>query len=79
MAQKGVWCIGLEGGPGLSLIYGSNSVYSHSQLSLSGAAGIFGEYGFAPGFSAKLALQYERISTSIDNHSALLPTGGRLR
>ncbi|MCX6249805.1 MAG: porin family protein [Bacteroidetes bacterium] len=79
LAQKGVWSIGIEGGPGLSLIYGSESVYSHSKPALSGAAGIFGEYGFAPHFSAKLALEYERISTFTDNHSALLPTGGRLR
>jgi hypothetical protein len=79
LAQKGVWSIGIEGGPGLSLIYGSGSVYSQSKPALSGVGGIFGEYGFAPQFSAKLALHYERISTFIDNHSALLPSGGRLR
>ncbi|MCX6265959.1 MAG: porin family protein [Bacteroidetes bacterium] len=79
LAQRGVWSAGLEGGPGLSLIYGSESVYSHSAPVLSGAAGIFGEYGFAPAFSAKLALHYERISTLVDNHSALLLSGGKLR
>ena len=78
-AQKGVWSIGIEGGPGLSLIYGSESVYSHPEPALSGVAGIFGEYGFLPKFSAKLALQYERISTFTDNHSALLASGGRLK
>ncbi len=79
MAQKGAWSAGIEGGPGLSLIYGSESVYNSSQPALAGAAGIFGEYRFAPRFSAKMALHYERISTYIDNHSALLPPGGRLQ
>jgi hypothetical protein len=78
-AQQGVWSIGIEGGPGISLIYGSGSVYSHSDPALSGVAGIFGEYGFKGNFSAKLALHYERISTFTDNHSALLPSGGRLK
>ncbi len=79
LAQRGVWSAGLEGGPGFSLIYGSESVYSHSSPVLSGAAGLFGEYGFAPAFSAKVALHYERISTITDNLSALLPQGGKLR
>jgi hypothetical protein len=78
-AQQGVWSIGIEGGPGLSLIYGSGSVYSHSKPALSGVAGIFGEYGFLRNFSAKLALQYERISTFTDNNLALLQPGGRLK
>lgn len=78
-AQQGAWCIGIEGGPGLSLIHGSESVYSHSDPALSGTAGIFCEYGFAPHFSAKLCLLYERISTFTDNQSALLPSGGRLK
>jgi len=78
-AQKGAWGAGIEGGPGLSLIYGSHSVYSQSRLSLAGAAGIFGEYGFARNFSAKLALHYERISTRTDNYSSLLPPGGSLQ
>jgi hypothetical protein len=78
-AQKGSWCVGIEGGPGLSLIYGSQSIYSQSEFSLAGAAGIFGEYGFARNFSAKLALHYERISTLTDNYSAMLPPGGMLQ
>jgi len=78
-AQQGVWSVGVEGGPGMSLIYGSNSVYSQSKPSLSAAAGIFGEYGFASQFSAKLALHYEQVNTLIDNHSAGLPQGGQLK
>jgi hypothetical protein len=78
-AQKGPWIAGIEGGPGLSLIYGSQSVYSNSEFSLAGAAGIFGEYGFARNFSAKVAVQYERISTRTDNYAALLPPGGKLQ
>ncbi len=46
LAQKGDWSIGIEGGPGLSLIYGSENVYGNSDPALSGAAGITGEYGF---------------------------------
>ena len=42
-AQQGVWSAGIEGGPGLSLIYGNQSIYSQSEFSLAGAAGIFGE------------------------------------
>jgi hypothetical protein len=79
LAQQGAWTIGIEGGPGLSLIYGSESVYSHSDPALSGAAGITGEYGFAGRFSAKAALHYERVSTLTDNPSALLPPAGRLK
>ncbi|MCX6303546.1 MAG: porin family protein [Bacteroidetes bacterium] len=78
-AQQGPWGAGIEGGPGLSLIYGSQSIYSHSRFSLAGAAGIFGEYGFARNFSAKLALHYERVSTQTDNYSAILPPGGMLQ
>jgi hypothetical protein len=78
-AQKGVWSAGIEGGPGLSLIYGSQSVYSQSTFSLAGAAGIFGEYGFARNFSAKVALHYERISTRTNNYSTMLPPGGVLQ
>ncbi len=79
LAQQGTWSIGIEGGPGLSLIYGSEGVYGSSDPALSGAAGITGEYGFAGSFSAKVALHYERVSTITDNHSALLPAGGRLK
>jgi hypothetical protein len=78
-SQKGSWGAGIEGGPGLSFIYGSESIYSQSKFSLSGAAGIFGEYGFARNFSAKVALHYERISTRTDNYSAILPQGGMLQ
>jgi hypothetical protein len=78
-AQKGSWGAGIEGGPGLSLIYGSQSIYSQSKFSLAGAAGIYGEYGFARNFSAKLALHYERISTRTDNYSAMLSPGGMLQ
>lgn len=78
-AQQGVWSIGIEGGPGISLIYGSGSVYSHSDPAFSGAVGIFGEYGVVRNFSAKLALHYERISTFTDNHASTLPSGGRLK
>ena len=78
-AQKGSWVAGIEGGPGLSLIYGSQSIYSQSGFSLAGAVGIFGEYGFARNFSAKLALHYDRISTRTDNYAAILPPGGMLQ
>lgn len=78
-AQKGSWLAGIEGGPGLSLIYGSNSIYSQSEFSLAGAAGIYGEYGFTRNFSAKVALHYERVSTRTNNYSALLPPGGMLQ
>jgi len=78
-AQQGSWSIGIEGGPGLSLIYGSENVYGHSDPALSGAAGIAGEFGFAGRFSARAALHYERISTFTDNQSALLPAAGRLK
>jgi hypothetical protein len=76
LAQQGTRSIGIEGGPGLSLIYGSEGVYGSSDPALSGAAGITGEYGFAGHFSAKVALHYERISTITDSQSALLPAGG---
>jgi hypothetical protein len=79
LAQQGTWGIGIEGGPGMSLIYGSENVYGHSGLALSGAAGITGEYGFAGRFSAKVALHYERVSTLTDNPSALLPPAGQLK
>jgi hypothetical protein len=79
LAQQGAWDIGIEGGPGMSLIYGSDNVYGHSGLALSGAAGITGEYGFAGRFSAKAALHYERVSTLTDNPSALLPPAGQLK
>jgi hypothetical protein len=78
-AQKGSWGAGIEGGPGLSFIYGSQSIYDQSKFSLAGAAGIFSEYGFARNFSAKLALHYERISTRTNNYSAMLPPGGMLQ
>ena len=78
-AQNGSWKAGIEGGPGLSLIYGDNSIYGQSKMSLSGVAGIYGEYGFARNFSAKAALHYERVSTQTDNYSALLPRGGMLQ
>jgi hypothetical protein len=75
-AQKGNWDIGLEGGPGLSIIYADQSIYSHSSFSFGGIAGIFGEYGFARNFSAKAALHYERRGARIENNSILLPPGG---
>ncbi len=78
-AQKGSWGAGIEGGPGLSFIYGSQSIYSQSKFSLAGTTGIFGEYGFAGNFSVKLALHYERISTRTDNYSAMLPPSGMLQ
>ncbi len=31
LAQKGSWGAGIEGGPGLSIIYGSQSIYSQSE------------------------------------------------
>jgi hypothetical protein len=79
LAQQGAWSIGIEGGPGLSLIYGSESVYNQSAPALSGAVGINGEYGFAGRFSAKVALHYERVSTLTNNPSALLPPAGQLK
>ncbi len=79
LAQQGAWSIGIEGGPGLSLIYGSENVYNQSDPALSGAAGVTGEYGFAGRFSAKMALHYERVSALTDNPSALLPPAGRLK
>ena len=78
-AQQATWSAGIEGGPGLSLIYGSDNVYGHSKPAFSGAAGISGEYGFAPRFSAKAGLHYERISTITDNPSPLLSPGGQLK
>ena len=42
-ARKDSWLAGIEGGPGLSLIYGNQSIYSQSEFSLAGAAGIFGD------------------------------------
>jgi hypothetical protein len=79
LAQKGAWSLGIEGGPGLSFIYGGESVYNPSDPALSGAAGISGEYGFAGRFSAKVALHYERFSTQTDNLSALLSPAGSLK
>lgn len=79
LAQQGSWTIGVEGGPGLSFIFGSDSVYSTSKPVLSGAAGVFGEYRFSGRFSAKVALHYERVSTRTDNQSGLLPSGGQLK
>jgi hypothetical protein len=78
-AQQGVWRVGIEGGPGMSLIYGSNNVYGGSGLALSGVAGITGEYGFAAQFSAKAALHYERVSTVTNSTSPLLSPGGKLK
>lgn len=75
-AQRGSWSAGVEGGPGLSFIYGSGSVYNNFTPSFAGVAGIFGEYGFADRFSAKAALHYERISSRIENKSSQLDTGG---
>jgi hypothetical protein len=75
-AQQGVWSAGIEGGPGISFIYGSGSVYNNFTPSLAGVAGFFGEYGFADRFSAKAALHYERISSRIENKSSQLDTGG---
>jgi hypothetical protein len=75
-AQRGVWTAGIEGGPGVSFLYGSGSVYNNFTPSLAGVAGIFGEYGFAGRFSAKAALHYERISSRIENKSSQLDTGG---
>ncbi len=79
LAQRGTWSTGIEGGPGLSLIYGSENVYGHPGPAVSGTAGITGEYGFAGPFSAKVALHYEWVSTLTDNPSALLPPAGRLK
>ena len=75
-AQKGTWDTGLEGGPGMSIIYADQSIYSNSSFSFGGVAGIFCEYGFARNFSAKAALQYERKGARIGNQSILLPPGG---
>jgi hypothetical protein len=75
-AQKGIWEAGVEGGPGLSIIYAKNSIYNHSTLSFGGVGGLFCEYGFAGNFSVKAALQYERKGTRIANKSVLLPPGG---
>jgi len=79
VAQTGSWTAGIEGGPGLSLIYGSRAFYSQSELTLAVAAGIFGEYEFARNFSVKPALHYERISTRAANYSDQLPPGGKLQ
>ncbi len=76
-AQRGIWSVGIEGGPGVAFIYGSGSVYNNFTPSLAGVAGIFGEYGFADRFSAKAALHYERISSRIDNISSQLEPGGK--
>jgi hypothetical protein len=52
--------IGIEGGPGLSIIHAKTGMYSHSGFSAGGVSGVYYQYNFNKIFSLKTAILYER-------------------
>ncbi len=67
--------IGIEGGPGLSIIHAKTGMYSHSRFSMGGLSGIFYQYNFNKIFSLKTAITYERKGTRLENKSDQIPAG----
>ena len=67
--------IGIEGGPGLSIIHAKTGMYSHSRFSMGGLSGVFYQYNFNKIFSLKTAITYERKGTRLENKSDQIPAG----
>ncbi len=67
--------IGIEGGPGLSIIHAKTGMYSHSGFSMGGLSGVFYQYNFNKIFSLKTALTYERKASRLKSNTDQLPDG----
>ena len=67
--------IGIEGGPGLSIIHAKTEMYSHSRFSMGGISGVFYQYNFNKIFSIRIASNYERKGSRLESKSDQLPPG----
>ena len=67
--------IGIEGGPGISIIHAKTGMYSNSKFSIGGVSGVFYQYNFNKIFSLKTAISYERKGTRLESKSDQLPSG----
>jgi hypothetical protein len=70
--------LGIEGGPGLSIIYAKTGMYSDSRFSIGGFSGVFFQDNFNQIFALKTGINYERKSTQVQYSSDQLPQGGKL-
>lgn len=70
--------IGIECGPGLSIIHDKTGMYSHSGFWTGGVSGIFYQYNLSNIFSLKTALFYERKGSLLASKSDQLPEDGNL-
>jgi hypothetical protein len=67
--------IGIECGPGLSIIHAKTEMYSHSGFSMGGISGVFYQYNFNKIFSIRIASNYERKGSRLESKSDQLPPG----
>lgn len=67
--------IGIEGGPGLSIIHAKTGMYSHSGFLMGGISGVFYQYNFNKIFSIRIASNYERKGSRLESKSDQFPPG----
>jgi hypothetical protein len=70
--------IGIEGGPGPSIIYSGSGVYQDSRFSIGGLMNVYFQYHINKTFALKYGMGYERKGTRVESNSYQLSPGGML-